>query len=47
MNTNSEFTGHFQEGTFHYHKFGLRKLRLVRGGRAILSVIQPMTEGHM
>ena len=38
MNKNSAFTGHFQEDTLHYHKFGLRKLRLVRGGRAILSV---------
>ena len=38
MNTNSAFTGHFQESPFHYQKFGLRELRIVRGGRAIVSV---------
>ena len=38
MNTNSAFTGHFQENPFHYQKFGLRELRVVRGGRAIASV---------
>ena len=38
MNTNSAFTGHFQENPFHYQKFGLRELRVVRGGRAIVSV---------
>ena len=38
MNTNSAFTGHFQENPFHYQKFGLRELRIVRGGRAIVSV---------
>ena len=37
MNTNSAFTGHFQESPFHYQKFGLRELRIVRGGRAIVS----------
>ena len=37
MNTNSAFTVHFQENPFHYQKFGLRKLRIVRGGRAIVS----------
>ena len=42
MNTNSAFTGHFQENTFHYQKFGLRELRIVRGGRAI----QLMTVEH-
>ena len=38
MNTNSAFTGHFQENPFHYQKFGLRELRNVRGGRAIVSL---------
>ena len=38
MNTNSAFTGHFQENPFHYQKFGLRELRIVRGGRAIVSL---------
>ena len=38
MNTNSAFTGHFQENPFHYQRFGLRELRIVRGGRAIVSV---------
>ena len=38
MNTNSAFTGHFQENPFHYRKFGLRELRIVRGGRAIVSI---------
>ena len=32
VNTNSAFTGHFQEIPFHYRKFGLRELRIVRGG---------------
>ena len=38
MNTNSAFTGHFQENPFRYLKFGLRELRNVRGGRSIVSV---------
>ena len=38
MSTNSAFTGHFQENPFHYQKFGIRELRIVRGGRAIVSV---------
>ena len=38
MNANSAFTGHFQENPFHYQKFGLREQRIVRGGRAIVSV---------
>ena len=38
MNTNSAFTGQFQENPFHYQKFGLRDLRIVRGGRAIVSL---------
>ena len=33
MNTNSSFTGDFQENHFHYRKFGLRELRI-----AIVSV---------
>ena len=37
-NTNSAFTGHFQENPFHYQKFGLRELRIVRGNRAIISL---------
>ena len=35
MNTNSAFTGYFQENPFHYQKFGLRELRIVRGGNAV------------
>ena len=38
MNTNSPFTGHFQENPFLYRKFGLRELRIVRGGRAVVSI---------
>ena len=38
MKTNSAFTGHFQEKPFHYRKFGLRELRIVRGGRAVVSI---------
>ena len=38
MNTNSAFTGQFQENPFHYQKFVLRELRIVRGGRAIVSL---------
>ena len=38
MNTNSAFTGRFQENPFHYQKLGLRELRIVRGGRAIVSL---------
>ena len=37
MNTNSAFTGHFQDNSFHYRKFGLRELRFVPGGRAVVS----------
>ena len=39
MNTNSAFTGHFQEHLFHFQKFCLRELRTVRGGRAIVSLV--------
>ena len=38
MNTNSAFTGHFQENPFHHQKFCLREIRIVRGGRAIVSL---------
>ena len=38
MNTNSAFTGHFQESPFHYRKFGLRGLGIVRGGRTVVSI---------
>ena len=38
MNTNSEFTGQFQENTLKYQKFGIQELRIVRGGRATVSV---------
>ena len=38
MNTISAFTGHFQENPFHYQKFGLGELRVVRGGRALVSL---------
>ena len=38
MNTNSAFIGHFQENPFHYQKLGLRELRIIREGRAIVSL---------
>ena len=38
MHTNSAFTGHFQENLFHYQKNGLRELRIIQGGIAIISV---------
>ena len=38
MNTNSAFREHFQENLFHFQKFGLRELRIVRVRRAIVSV---------
>ena len=38
MNTNSAFTGHFQENPFHYRKVGLRELKFVRAGRANVSI---------
>ena len=43
MNTNSAFTGHFQENPFHYRKFGLLELRIVRGGELLYQLIQPTT----
>ena len=47
MNTNSPFTGHFQENPFHYRKFGLRELRNVRGGDLLSQLIQPSIVEHM
>ena len=38
LTTNSAFTPHFQGSLFHYRKFGLRELRIVRGGRAVVSI---------
>ena len=38
MNTNSAFAGLFQENPFHYRKFGLRELKIVRGGRDVVSI---------
>ena len=40
MNTNSAFTRHFQENPFHYRKFVLRELRIVRGGELLSQLIQ-------
>ena len=37
MNTNSAFRGQSQENPFYYRKIGLRELRIVRRGRAIVS----------
>ena len=47
INRNSAFIGHFQENPFHNHKFVLRELTNVRGGRAIVSFDTTMTVGHM
>ena len=47
MNTNSPFTGHFQENPFHYRKFGLRELRIVRGRDLLSQLIQPTIVEHM
>lgn len=38
MNTNSAFTGGFSSNPFHYRKFGLREIRIIRSGRAIVSL---------
>ena len=38
MSFTSAFTENFQENAFHYQKFGLRELRIVHGGRAIVSL---------
>ena len=36
MNTISAFTGSYTEYPFWYQKFGLRKIRILRGGRPIV-----------
>ena len=36
MNSNSAFTGTFDENPFHYRKFGLREIRIVRGNQPIV-----------
>ena len=36
MNTNSSFTGSYPGNPFHYQKFDLRELRIIRGGRAVV-----------
>lgn len=36
MNTNSAFTGSFAENPFHYQKFGLREIRVIRGNQPIV-----------
>ena len=38
MNTNSAVAGSFYENPFNYQKFHLRELRIIRGGRAIISL---------
>ena len=38
MNTNSAFAGSFHENFFNYQQFHLRELRVIRGGRAIISL---------
>ena len=38
MKTYSAFTGHLQENLFNHQKFGLRGVRFIRGGRAIISI---------
>ena len=37
MNTNSAFTGSFHESPFWYRQFGLRHIRILRGGQAIVN----------
>ena len=36
MNTNSTFTGSFTENPFWYQQFGLRQIRILRGGQPIV-----------
>ena len=36
MNTNSDFTGSFTENPFWYQQFGLRQIRILRGGQPIV-----------
>ena len=38
MNTNSAVAGSFHENPFNYQQFHLRELRIIRGGRAIISL---------
>ena len=38
MNTNSAVAGSFHENPFSYQQFHLRELRIIRGGRAIVSL---------
>ena len=38
MNTKSAIAGSFHENPFNYQQFHLRKLRIIRGGRAIISL---------
>ena len=38
MNTNSAVAGSFHENPFSYQHFHLRELRIIRGGRAIVSL---------
>ena len=37
-NTNWAVAGSFQENPFNYQQFNLRELRIIRGGRAIISL---------
>ena len=36
MNTNSAFTGFYTESPFWYQQFGLRQIKILRGGQLIL-----------
>ena len=38
MNTNLAFAGSFHENPFNYQQFHLRELRIIRGGKAIISL---------
>ena len=38
MNTNSAVAGSFHENLFNYQQFHLRELRIIRSGRAIISL---------
>ena len=38
MNTNLAVAGSFHENPFNYQQFHLRELRIIRGGRAIISL---------
>ena len=38
MNTNSAVAGSFHENPFSYQQFYLREVRIIRGGRAIVSL---------